>query len=418
MVETTAGTAPDAAYQTEIERIRASGALGKGTQPQRLFEYLVACLAQGRTPKEMEVAVDCFDRSTETDVAQDSTVRVAAHKLRKRLEEFYRDSGETPRLTLPRGEYRLALEASAAVPVPPPVSGLSTGWRRLLPATMRERVAAMIIVVLLAGGALSIALLSGGPRVPASVAELRRAALWAPLLADNLPVQLVLGDYFIFGERDEHGDVRRLVRDFEINSREELERGFLFDATRAERYVDLKLGYLPTSSAQALREVLPVVTGAGKAVMVTLASELDPATIKTTHIIYIGYFSALGMLQDIVLADSRYSFGGSYDELIDGVTGEIWTSEAGQVHLDAERYRDYGYLARLRGPAGNAMLIIAGTRDTGLMQAAELAADREAVRMLASKVPGSGPFEALYEVQGVNGINVGARLIEASTVAQ
>jgi hypothetical protein len=213
-------------------------------------------------------------------------------------------------------------------------------------------------------------------------------------------------------------DGGRLVRDFEINSREELERGFLSDATRAERYVDLKLGYLPTSSAQALREVLPVVTGAGKPVMVTLASELDPSTIKTTHLIYIGYFSALGMLQDIVMADSRYSFGGSYDELIDAVSGEIWTSEAGEVHFDAERYLDYGYLARLRGPAGNSLLIIAGTRDTGLMQAAELAADREALRTLASRVPGVEPFEALYEVQGVNGINVGSRLLEASMVAQ
>lgn len=413
MVETTAGTGPEAAFQTEIERIRASGALGKGTQPQRLFEFLVACLAQQRTPKELEVAVHCFERSAQTDVAQDATVRVAAHKLRKRLEEFYRDSGAAMRLTLPRGEYRLVLEsAPAASPADVP------GLRRLLPATARERVAAGIIFVLLAGVAFAVSLLSRGPRVPAAVAELRQAALWAPLLADDLPVQLVLGDYFIFGERDERGDVRRLVRDFEINSPEELERGFLSDASRAERYVDLKLGYLPTSSAQALREVLPVVTGAGKPVMVTLASELDPSTIKTTHLIYIGYFSALGMLQDIVMADSRYSFGGSYDELIDAISGEIWTSEAGEVHFEAERYRDYGYLARLRGPAGNALLIIAGTRDTGLMQAAELAADHEALRTLASRIPGTDPFEALYEVQGVNGINVGSRLIEASPVAR
>jgi hypothetical protein len=318
------------------------------------------------------------------------------------------------RLTLPRGEYRLVLESAPAALTADAPAGL----RRLLPATARERVAAGIIFVLLAGGALAAALLARGPRVPAAVAELRAAPLWAPLLADDLPVQLVLGDYFIFGERDEHGDVRRLVRDFEINSREELERGFLSDATRAERYVDLKLGYLPTSSAQALREVLPVVTGAGKPVMVTLASELDPSTIKTTHLIYIGYFSALGMLQDIVMADSRYSFGGSYDELIDAISGEIWTSEAGEVHLDAERYRDYGYLARLRGPAGNSLLIIAGTRDTGLMQAAELAADHETLHTLGSRIPGADPFEALYEVQGVNGINVGSRLIEASPVAQ
>ncbi len=74
------------------------------------------------------------------------------------------------------------------------------------------------------------------------------------ILSDDLPIQLVLGDYYIFGERDEGGHVARLVRDFNINSRRELERGFIGHPDRATRYADLNLGYLPTSSAQALRK--------------------------------------------------------------------------------------------------------------------------------------------------------------------
>ncbi len=93
----------------------------------------------------------------------------------------------------------------------------------------------------------------------------------------------------------------------------------------------------------------------------TLASELDPSTIKTTHIVYIGYLSALGMLMDVTMAESRYSFGGSYDELIDSMTGNAWVSEAGEPHEPAERYRDFAYLASFRGPGGNQHLVIAGT---------------------------------------------------------
>jgi hypothetical protein len=234
------------------------------------------------------------------------------------------------------------------------------------------------------------------------------------VLEGDLPVQLVLGDYYIFGERDDAGHVRRLVRDFNINSRRELEQGFIGDPERASLYADLGLGYLPTASAQALREVLPVVMASGKPVMLTLASELDPATLKTTHVVYLGYLSALGMLEDVVFEASRYSIGSSYDELIDSVTGEVRTSEAGEAHSPGMRYKDFAYLATFAAPAGHRHLVIAGTRDTGLMQAAEVAADRSRLQELQSRMSGSGPFEALYEVHGVNGVNVEAHLLGAN----
>jgi hypothetical protein len=398
---------------TEVERVRASSLLGRTTQLQRLFEFLVACQATGRVPKEVEVAVDCFDRGVDVDLTQDATVRVTAHKLRRRLEEFYRDGagGAPMRLTIPRGEYRLALEA----PIPDATPGrAAAGWRRFLPHTARERAAAGVIGLLLVLAVALAMLVLRVPHVPADTAAVRDSALWAPLLHDDLPVQLVLGDYYIFGERDERGVIARLVRDFDVNSRQDLEHGFIRDPARAARFADLNLGYLPTSSAQALREVLPVLMASGKQVTLTLASELDPSTIKTTHIVYVGYLSALGMLQEMVLSGSRYSFGGSYDELIDSMSGNTYVSEAGEPHAAAERYRDYAYLASFRGPGGVQHLIVAGTRDTGLMQAAEIAAGRPAIEALATRKPVWKGFEALYEVQSVNGMNVESRLLEAS----
>ena len=403
---------PNTAFAQEVERIRASNLFGRATQMQRIFDFLVACQAEGRVPKEIEVAVDGLGRGVEFDVAQDATVRVAAHKLRKRLDEFYRGEAApaAARLTVPRGEYRLALEAASAVPVVPAL----LRWRPLLPATRREFVAAALIgVLLLACAGLLLALLSR-PAVDDRLAAVRDSPLWAPLLADDLPVQLVLGDYYIFGERNAAGDVGRLVRDFNVNSRQDLEQSFIEKPELAKQFADLNLGYLPTSSAQALREVLPVLVASGKHVSLTLASELDPSTIKTTHIVYVGYLSALGMLMDVAMAGSRYSFGGSYDELVDSISGNAWVSEAGEPHGPAERYRDFAYLQSFRGPGGNQHLVIAGTRDTGLMQAAELAADIKSLQVLAArKLPWRG-FEALYEVQSVNGVNVESRLIDAS----
>lgn len=396
------------AFLAEVERIRASGVLGRGTQLLRLFDFLVGCRASARVPKEVEVAVDCFERRVDIDVAQDATVRVTAHKLRRRLEEFYRDAGEPQRLTIPRGEYRLAWQEAA-----PPAPRLRW-WRAALPATRRERIfvaGTAVVVLLIAFGEMLLA-----HRSTAAFAQQRSSALWAPIFGDDLPVQLVLGDYYIFGERDAGGQIQRLVRDFSINSRQELEKGFIGHPDRAQRFADLNLGYLPTSSAQALREVLPVIMAAGKPVMLTLASELDPATLKSTHVVYLGYLSAMGMLEDVVFEASRYSIGSSYDELVDSVTGEVRSSEAGESHAAGLRYRDFAYLASFTGPGGHQHLVIAGTRDTGLMQAAEVAADEPRLLELQGRLQGRGPFEALYEVEGVNGINVEASLLSASTL--
>ena len=394
-------------FAAEVDRVRNSGQLGRGTQMQRLFEFLVACHAQGRIPKELEIAVDGFGRSPDFDVAQDATVRVTVHKLRRRLEEFYRDEGAAApqRLVLPRGEYRLALESAAAP------ADAATEESRV--ASRRERIAwGAALVLALACLALAVALLRR-PEVDASVATVRESPLWAPLLDDDLPIQLVLGDYYIFGETDGAGAVRRLIRDFDVNSQQDLEQRFIDEPALASGFADLNLGYLPTSSAQALREVLPVVTAAGKHVTLTLASELDPSTVKTTHVVYIGYLSALGMLEEMVFGGSRYAFGGSYDEIIDGETGRMWVSDAGEPHSDNERYTDFAYVATVTGPGDVRHLFITGTRDTGLMQAAENLASPESLRELARGNPAWGSFEALYEVHGVNGVNVESRLIGA-----
>ena len=47
-------------------------------------------------------------------------------------------------------------------------------------------------------------------------------SLWQPLFADDRPILLVVGDYYIFAESDAQGNVKRLVRDFDLNSPMEL----------------------------------------------------------------------------------------------------------------------------------------------------------------------------------------------------
>src|SRR6201999_2776968 len=103
------------------DRIRASGLLGRSGQLSRLFDYLVECSVLGKSPKEIDIAVEALGRGAEFDVTQDAVVRVYVHKLRRRLEEFYGGPGseESERIVIARGEYRLSLEPNEAAVAKP-----------------------------------------------------------------------------------------------------------------------------------------------------------------------------------------------------------------------------------------------------------------------------------------------------------
>jgi hypothetical protein len=127
--------------------------------------------------------------------------------------------------------------------------------------------------------------------------------------------------------------------------------------------------------------------------------------------VYIGYLSGLGMMQDVVFAGSRFAIGGSYDELIDTETGTPYISEAGGPLQVAERYRDYAYLSTFGGPDGNQHLILAGARDTAVMQTAEIVSSVRRSAELLARSSHNPAFEALYEVYGVDRTNLQARLL-------
>ena len=93
--------------------------------------------------------------------------------------------------------------------------------------------------------------------------------------------------------------------------------------------MDLDLTYLPRGSAFALLDVLRVLYTAEKNVRIVSMSELNVADLKSNHVVYIGYISALDKLEDFVFGSSTLAVGDTYDELRNKDTGELYTSEAG-----------------------------------------------------------------------------------------
>lgn len=395
-------------------RFRATGLLGKPGMLSRLFDYLLERSIAGLPPKEIEIAIDVFGKDESFAVAQDSTVRVYVHKLRRKLEEFHAQAGrdDVAHLVLPKGEYRIVVDGHAA-----PAAEIT----EQPPAHVEQRsrfnlrhalVVAAGCFLLLCAGLLGFTLRSGTPA--SELDTVRGNPVWARLLDDDRPIVVVVGDYYIFGETDPRsGAVKRMVREFSINSARELEEQLQSDPQLNGRYEDLELAYLPTSTAFAMRDVLTTLAAPGQPqqrVQIVLASNLTTDMLRTSHVIYIGYISGMRQLQELAFQHSRLRVGSSFDELIDKRTGERYVSQAGQLPEAGTMYRDYGFFSSFPGPTGNRFVIIAGTRDVAVMETAQALTRAWPLAELARSTQGES-FEALYEVAGLNRSNLSGRLL-------
>jgi hypothetical protein len=402
--------------EEQVGKILASGVLGRSRFYVALLQYLLECSRRDHAPKEIEIAADVFNRGQDFDPSQDSMVRVYAHNLRQKLQQYYTDHAEagTRRIAIPKGEYRIAVVAAddgETVAAPPPAAA---------PGRLANVGTPVVVAMsLIAGLLLGLYVVDEGAPTSAS-AGVADSVLWAAMTDDELPITLAVGDYYIFGELDDYGNIGGMRREFDINSSRDLDERFMLDPEAAERYLDLELTYLPTSTAFALRDLMQVLATTGKEIRVVAMSNLETSTLRQSHIVYLGYLSALGMLSDFVFDDSDLAIGDTFDELVHLTSGEVFISEAG-LPSGPGSYVDYGLFSTFPGPNGNQFVIVAGMRDEGLMQTAQAVSSPAMVsdsiaKLISDDAELPPAFELLYEVAGLDRMNLNARIVHAAAL--
>jgi hypothetical protein len=402
------------ALRSEVNRVQLSGVLGEA-RLRRMFDYLAEQSLAGQSPKEIAIAMDVFGKSPDFDVSQDALVRVYIHKLRKALDEYYGSASNAgvAELRIPRGEYRLKVAAKAPEKAPDIA----------IPATPHgaRRYRAVWGATLLGAAALVGALATWAWAPRSDLERVRASPVWSSLLKDDRPIMIVVGDYYLIGEADDSMGVNRLIREYSVNSKNDLDHYVQEHPEVADRYMDVGLRYLPISTAFALRDIMVVLAPENRRITVSKMSDIEPSSLKSADIVYIGYLSGMGMLQDLIFAGSRFSVGDSYDEVFDKKTRVSYVSEIGSDIMDPPQptgkektYHDYGVFEKIRGPGGNTIVVISGTRDAGVTQTAEVFTSAQKLKDLEQKSDARLPLEALLEVSAVNGVNLNGKLLAQS----
>jgi len=265
-------------------------------------------------------------------------------------------------------------------------------------------------------GTLALGWILGTWRDNGALSGPRHAALWRAMLDDPHREAIVLGDYYIFGEKGPDGAVARMRREFDVNSAHDLDEFKAMGGPDAQRFTDLGLTYLPIGVGGAIRSITPMLRGPGQGlppVPVVPVSQLSGQMVQTTAMVYLGYLSALGPLRSPVFEGSRFRIGGSYDELIDTRTNHRYLAASHLEDTDTPG-EDYALVSSFVGLGGNRILVIAGTRDAALMAAADFVTRPGPLAQLEALAAHGGSFEALIGVPALHNVGLDARLILAT----
>src|ERR1700679_2387076 len=95
--------------KNELQSVLASGIFNRAPNLAHVLTYVCGQYFEGAGEqiKEYNIAVEALGRPAGFDQKRDSIVRVEAHRLRKRLREYYEadGAGHTVRIDIPSGQY-------------------------------------------------------------------------------------------------------------------------------------------------------------------------------------------------------------------------------------------------------------------------------------------------------------------------
>jgi hypothetical protein len=181
--------------RAELDAVLQSGLFDKAPRLGTFFRHICERHLEGHADeiKEYSIALEALGRSADFDPKKDSIVRVEAHRLRRRLQEYYQGegAGHAVHIVIPNGQYRpqfvsqpAPLESVAAPPEFAPVPIIPAPLQA--PAAHRQWL--VILMAVLAVATCSFLVIRGyrRPSPPAHYSPARPVAneVWSGLVAE------------------------------------------------------------------------------------------------------------------------------------------------------------------------------------------------------------------------------------------
>lgn len=376
-----------------LERVLASPAFRNSKQCQKFLRYVVEHSLHGADEmlRERLIGVEVFGRDAAYDTAEDPVVRVRATEVRKRLAQYYQDSGarEEFRLDIPAGSYRVEVHALERPPQP------------AAPVETRRRwpVAVVTVAFLVAAGWGAYRLTRPVP----AVTTLDR--FWAPVIGNPKPVLIYCGQPVVyFLSREVHARYRPGVPPDQRRTSYavRLEPDAVL---RGRDIIPVTDQFVGIGNAHTAALLSALFAGRGKPVEIRYANDVSFSDLRSAPSVLIGAFSnpwTIEMTESLRFVFETEESGRS---IRDRQGGKVWRL-TGQAP-DGKTPEDYAVVSRVFNSAsGQTVIAAAGISQYGTRAAGEFLTDNARLEQALQQAPPDWPkknMQALLHTQVYKG---------------
>jgi len=423
---------PDIDKEKIINRILQDTIFKRSEKYSKLLLYLAECSQKQYLPSESDIAAQIFERNQDFDPTTDASVRVFMWKLRKKIDDYYKNKGKHDKvqLTIPKRQYSLELVEK---------SYKGKVIKQILPFVSLVVIFALSILLLV----LFIKYREIKKIVPVNTLNGKNNFIFRDFINDEKPTILAIGHVFTYCEYQDETNSFRIVRNRLINSEADLST-YMSEYNIPEENIWMPTWEIVPQNTlryiDMIQSIFPLTSRSSLAVMSSLKFEWSE--LLDNHIIYIGHFHNLGKLAQFYQSKHFYSHSQTIDysvlksklaenkksnappeknkvqTALDNQIDVLFslyhqntqnasiTNEYNFVYNKKTNYvKDYVILTKLLGPNSNNILFIISFHQLGRLKVIKMLTDpvqmkkfEDQIRTLAPSMPEH--FEMLIEVKG------------------
>lgn len=329
----------------QLHKILGSNEFKDSKSYKTLLEYLVKASLRNEVPTETSIAIEGLNKKGDFDNSTDASVRVYIHNLRKKNASYYLNEGKNDpiRISVPKGQHYQVVFSEIKQK-----------------KSFSNYYYLIIFFTILLLNILFWVFSGNNSKINASFTDNNN--VWNEFLADEEPVLLVIGDFFIF--KDTSQSIQKYIRDYRINSPEELHT-YNIKNEEFQKYSETEITFIGKSSVDSFPEIISMLASWNKEFDVKLASELTWDDVISKNIIFVGSFKTLRILKKLVTnLNASYRVYPNTIFYKDEKSQSIFEYKAPKD--DKTGYlKDYALVAKLHGPKDNFIFLFTATHDIG-----------------------------------------------------
>lgn len=375
---------PDEARR-QLRAILTSPAFLGSKRSQQFLEYVCEKSLNGHasTLKERTIAVEVFGRAPESDLGEDTIVRVSAREVRKRLAQYYVSPDGTAaelRIELPSGSYAPDFHfAPTPVVEPEPVPTPPTPEVAAAPDRKR-RIAFGVLAILAAAAVFAAVQFAGGSANSRAFKQ-----FWAPVLSAPDPLLVAVAHPIVYHAS---GRAHKLSDEALPPPPTPQQRAIQVapEKLNGNDFVPVFNQYVGFGDMVVATEISSMLAARSKGVRLRLANIVEFADLRKQPALLIGAVTNRWTMEMQQTWRFRFQYTpGTRTVIADTVESRQWSIPSKD---DGSTIDDYLLVSRVRSDqTGGLILVAAGLKQFGTEAAGRLLADPDQLGPILRQLP-------------------------------